>query len=57
MRKVIKTQHAPNAIGIYSQAAWAGKLLFISGQIAMLPETGRLVSDDFVEQAEQMFKN
>lgn len=54
---VIHTDEAPAAIGPYSQAVRAGNLVFLSGQIPLVPETMELVSDDIAEQAQQMFKN
>ena len=62
-RQTIQTSKAPNAIGTYSQAARvaAGQLVFISGQIPLVPHADpaqmTMVSDDFVEQAHQVFKN
>ncbi len=53
----IKTSAAPSAIGTYSQAVRTGDLVFISGQIPLNPDTMVLCSDDFREQAEQVFKN
>lgn len=57
MKKVISTENAPQAVGPYSQAVWAGDLLFISGQIPIDPQTGKFVSDDVKEQTRQVFKN
>ena len=54
---VINTNEAPQAIGTYSQAIRVNNLVFASGQIAINPETGELVSSDFKEQAEQVIKN
>jgi len=48
---------APKAIGPYSQAIAAGKLLFCSGQIALDPKSGEMVGDTVVEQAEQVMIN
>ena len=57
MNKVINTQKAPKAIGPYSQAILAGNgMLFISGQIPVNPETGK-VPETIKEQTEQVFKN
>ena len=57
MNKVINTPKAPNAIGPYSQAILAGNgMLFISGQIPVNPETGK-VPETIKEQTEQVFKN
>ncbi len=54
--KEIKTQNAPAAIGPYSQAIVCGKLLFTSGQIPIIPETGEL-AQGLEAQAHQVFKN
>ncbi len=54
---VIHTDKAPAAIGAYSQAIRAGNTVYVSGQLPINPATGELVSDDFAEQAHQMFKN
>lgn len=56
MRKV-STQNAPAAIGPYSQGIITGNLLFTSGQIALNPQTGEVVGNDIVAQAEQVMKN
>lgn len=57
MKKVIKTDKAPKAIGPYSQAVEVAGMLFISGQIPIDPATGKLVSGGIKEQTEQIFKN
>lgn len=46
MKKIVKTDHAPQAIGPYSQATIANGFIFVSGQIPMDPETGELVEND-----------
>ena len=57
MNKVINTDKAPKAIGPYSQAILAGNgMLFISGQIPVNPETGK-ITETITEQTEQVFKN
>lgn len=53
----IHSDHAPDAIGPYSQAIAAGGLLFISGQIPVDPETGRIGADDIAGQADQACQN
>ena len=54
----INTEKAPAAIGPYSQAFFtAGGLLFCSGQIALDPETGKLVGSTIEAQAEQVMRN
>lgn len=57
MKKIIKTDQAPAAIGTYSQAVQAGNTVYISGQIPLDPNTMQMVSGGFKEQAEQCFKN
>lgn len=54
--KEIKTNSAPQAIGPYSQAIVCGNLLFTSGQIPIIPETGEL-AQGLEAQAHQVFKN
>lgn len=56
-KSVIHTDKAPAAIGTYSQAVKAGDTVYLSGQIPLVPETMELISDDFAEQTEQVFKN
>jgi len=57
MKKIIKTPDAPAAIGPYSQAVEKNNMLFISGQIPINPETGKLVEGGITEQTEQVFRN
>lgn len=42
MKKIIKTENAPKAIGPYSQAVKKGGLIFISGQLPIEPSTGNM---------------
>lgn len=51
------TEGAPEAIGPYSQAVSAGGFLFASGQAALDPATGELVSGGFEAQARQVLRN
>ena len=55
--EIISTANAPAAIGPYSQGMKAGGFVFTSGQIPADPETGAIVGDTIVEQAEQSCKN
>ena len=55
--KSIHTDHAPAAIGPYSQAYIAGDFLFTSGQGGLLPESGQVVNGGIEAQAEQTMKN
>ncbi|MDR2148121.1 MAG: RidA family protein [Tannerella sp.] len=57
MKKSIKTEKAPAAIGPYSQALQSGSLLFLSGQLGLNPETGNFVEGGVKEQTVQVFKN
>ena len=57
MKKIIKTEKAPKAIGPYSQAVEANGILFISGQIPIDPATGKFVEGGIREQTEQVLKN
>ena len=57
MKKVIQTDKAPKAIGLYSQGIQAGNLLFLSGQIALDPKTGEMVAGDVRQQTQQVLEN
>ncbi|NOY89130.1 MAG: RidA family protein [FCB group bacterium] len=59
MKKVIKTDKAPRAIGPYSQAVLVegGKMLFISGVIPLHPETMEIVGKTAGEQCKQVMDN
>lgn len=57
MKKIITTHKAPKAIATYSQAVEINGLLFISGQIAIDPETGTMVEGGIQEQTERVLKN
>jgi len=55
--KIIRTDSAPAAVGPYSQATLSNGMVYTSGQIAIDPATGSLVSQDIASQAEQAIKN
>lgn len=55
--QAVSSPDAPTAIGPYSPGIRAGQLLFLSGQIALDPQTGVLVGDDVAAQTEQVFRN
>ena len=57
MREVIATEHAPKAIGPYSQAIRAQGLIFTSGQIAIDPATAQIVAGDVSAQTDRVLKN
>lgn len=54
---VIKTDKAPAPIGPYSQAIQVGNLLFVSGQVAFIPATGELISNDIRNATKQTLEN
>jgi 2-iminobutanoate/2-iminopropanoate deaminase len=56
-RTAVSTDHAPAAIGPYSQAIRTGKLLFCSGQIPLDPATGEIVKEDVEGQAQRCLEN
>ena len=56
-RQPIATEHAPAAIGPYSQAVRSGKTVFLSGQIPLDPATGQLVEGDIISQTRRVFDN
>lgn len=56
-KSIIQTDNAPAAIGTYSQAVKAGSTVYLSGQIPLVPATMQMVSEDFAEQATQVFEN
>jgi 2-iminobutanoate/2-iminopropanoate deaminase len=57
MKKIIKASKAPAAVGPYSQAVEINGSLYVSGQIPINPETGKLVEGDITVQTEQVFRN
>ena len=56
-RQAIATEHAPAAIGPYSQAVRSGNAVFLSGQIPLDPATGQLVEGDIAAQSRRVFDN
>ncbi|MCO6149108.1 RidA family protein [Flavobacterium sp. NRK1] len=57
MKKIIFTDKAPAPIGPYSQAVLSGNTLYTSGQIALHPETGELVTGDIETETKQVMEN
>lgn len=57
MQKIIETAKAPAPIGPYSQAVRAGNTLYISGQIALNPETGKLETDNIKDETRRVMQN
>lgn len=56
-RNLIHSEHAPEAIGPYSQAVRAGNTVYLSGQIGLDPKTGNLVAGGVEPQARRVFEN
>ncbi|MFT5252495.1 MAG: 2-iminobutanoate/2-iminopropanoate deaminase [Flavobacteriales bacterium] len=57
MKKVIFTEKAPAPIGPYSQAILKGDTLYTSGQIAINPATGQLMTDSIETETQQVMEN
>jgi 2-iminobutanoate/2-iminopropanoate deaminase len=57
MKREIKTEKAPKAIGPYSQAIVANGFVFVSGQIPFDPATGELVTGSIEDQARRVLSN
>jgi reactive intermediate/imine deaminase len=56
-RKIIHSDHAPKAIGPYSQAVRVGNTIYLSGQTPLDPATGELVTGDIAAQTRRVFEN
>ncbi|MGI5948829.1 RidA family protein [Peptoniphilus sp.] len=57
MLKTLHTDKAPAAVGPYSQAIEVEGLIFTSGQIPLVPETGELVSESIEKATERSLEN
>jgi 2-iminobutanoate/2-iminopropanoate deaminase len=57
MKTIITTEKAPEPLGPYSQAVLTGNTLYTSGQIAINPETGKLVIDNIKSETLQVMEN
>lgn len=55
--KTIHTNHAPKAVGPYSQGVLTHDTLYVSGQIPFDPLTNQLISQDIKEQTKQSLSN
>ncbi len=56
-REIINTPNAPQAIGTYSQAVKSGNLVYMSGQVPLVPETMELIEGDVETQIRRVFDN
>ena len=57
MKKIIHTDHAPAAIGPYSQAIDTGDFVFVAGQVALNPATGQIEAEDIAGQTTRVLEN
>ena len=57
MKEIVATNKAPQAIGPYSQAVVVGNMIFTSGMIPIVPETGEVLDGDITAQATQAIGN
>jgi len=57
MKKIIHTDRAPNPVGPYSQAVKVNGFTFVSGQIAIDPQTGDMVADDIESETHKVLEN
>ena len=56
-KTIVNTKQAPSPIGPYNQAVMVNNMLFISGQIAIVPATGLIVNSDIVGETHQVMHN
>jgi reactive intermediate/imine deaminase len=56
-REIISTDQAPAAIGTYSQAVKVGNIVYLSGQIPLVPETMEMIEGDIEAQIRRVFDN
>ena len=56
-KEIIHTEQAPAAVGAYSQAVKAGDTVYLSGQIAINPETQEIIDGGVKKQAERVLEN
>jgi 2-iminobutanoate/2-iminopropanoate deaminase len=57
MNQIINTSNAPAPIGPYSQAVLANGFLFLSGQVAINPESGEIIQSSISEETHQVMRN
>jgi len=57
MKKIINTQNAPAPIGPYNQAVLSGNTLYTSGQIAINPKNGELITNCIEDETKQVMEN
>ena len=57
MKEIINTKNAPSPVGPYNQSVKAGNMLFVSGQIAIVPATGKIEHSNIQAETHQVMKN
>ena len=57
MIKIISSEEAPKAVGPFSQAIKYGNLVFVSGQLPIIPQTGEIANGSVAEQTERVLSN
>ncbi|EPS74570.1 hypothetical protein M569_00185, partial [Genlisea aurea] len=57
VKQAVHTEKAPAALGPYSQAIKANNMVFVSGVLGLVPETGKFISESVEDQTEQLLKN
>lgn len=57
MKTIINSKNAPAPVGPYNQAILAGNTLYVSGQIAIDPSTGTIITESIEAETEQVLKN
>lgn len=57
MKRIISTSNAPQPIGPYSQAVQVGNTVYLSGQIAINPQSGELLIHDLDVETKQVMEN
>lgn len=57
IRQSVHSKDAPEAVGPYSQGVWAGDLLYLSGQVALDPATGKVIEGDVGQQTQRVLDN
>jgi len=57
MKTILNTDNAPKAIGPYSQGINTGNLMFLSGQLPIVPSEGKIVAQDIEGQTKQSLEN
>ncbi len=56
-KQIISTEHAPSAIGTYSQAVKVGRTVYLSGQIPLQPGSGEMLQGEFRQQVQRVLDN